>query len=52
MINVDALKTGRDRSELTDTSHLSSIEDTEILTPRIFTDTAQDKGESPKINSS
>lgn len=48
MINVDALKTGRDRSELTDTSHLSSIEDTEILTPRIFTDTAQDKGGKSK----
>lgn len=44
LINVDALKTGRDRSELTGASHLSSIEDTEILTPRIFTDTAQDNG--------
>lgn len=44
LINVDALKTGRDRSEPTGASHLSSIEDTEILTPRIFTDTAQDNG--------
>lgn len=52
LINVDALKNGRDRSELTGASHLSSIEDTEILTPRIFTDTAQDNGESPEINSS
>lgn len=44
LINVDALKNGRDRSELTGASHLSSIEDTEILTPRIFTDTARDNG--------